>query len=92
MIFLLITVGCNAKALITGRKNLPDDLIAASSSVDTEHSPARSRLNQPAQGPYAGAWVPLYQDLHQYIEVSPCLTGMLLLHGKNQYHIRYTSI
>ncbi|XP_062577533.1 uncharacterized protein LOC134239370 [Saccostrea cucullata] len=60
--------GCNAEPLINGRKKLPDDLINASSSVDNDHGPARSRLNQPSQGTYAGAWVPLYQDTHQYIE------------------------
>ncbi|KAJ8297631.1 hypothetical protein KUTeg_024162 [Tegillarca granosa] len=65
---LVCTHGCKGLALISGPKTITDDMLNATSSLDSQHGPARSRLNQPAQGNFAGGWTAQYNDLHQYIQ------------------------
>ncbi|XP_060586405.1 uncharacterized protein LOC132742102, partial [Ruditapes philippinarum] len=60
--------GCNGVALISGAHHIADDQLSASSVLDTRHTVARARLNLPANGAYAGAWIPKYSDKQQYLK------------------------
>ncbi|XP_071088543.1 lymphocyte antigen 75-like [Haliotis cracherodii] len=62
-------ITCREIPLISGPQKIDDSQITASSSLNSEHGPPRSRLNQPAQGDYIGAWEAEYNDKNQYIQV-----------------------
>ncbi|KAH3841526.1 hypothetical protein DPMN_114991 [Dreissena polymorpha] len=53
---------------VIGSIHIPDDQLNASSVLDPQHSVFRARLNLPANGAYAGAWIPLFSDTHQYMQ------------------------
>ena len=55
--------------MISGSMHIADDKLSASSIADTRHSAYRARLNLPANGDYAGAWVPTISDTNQYLQV-----------------------
>lgn len=61
--------GCNGIALVSGKHHIPDSQLHASPVLDTRHAVGRSRLNLPANGAYAGAWIPKYSDARQYLKV-----------------------
>jgi len=61
--------GCTDIPLITGTNEyIPNSALSASTTYYSGSSPARSRLNSLANG-MAGAWVPLVNDLNQWIQV-----------------------
>lgn len=65
---LICAIGCSGVPLINGKNKLNNDRLAATSEIDPEHGPFRSRLNTPAKGRYGGAWTARYNDAHQYIQ------------------------
>ena len=48
---------------------IPNSRIIPSSSLSQYHGPERARLDTIKSGSYAGAWIPKYQDLGQWIGV-----------------------
>lgn len=48
---------------------IPNSAITASSSLNQYYGPERARLDTIKSGSYAGAWIPKYQDLGQWIGV-----------------------
>ncbi|XP_046543699.1 uncharacterized protein LOC124253889 [Haliotis rubra] len=67
--FFVCPITCREIPLIDGPQKIDDSQLTASSSLNSEHGPQRSRLNQPAQGDYIGAWEAEYNDKNQYIQV-----------------------
>ncbi|XP_021363194.1 uncharacterized protein LOC110456661, partial [Mizuhopecten yessoensis] len=68
MDILVCALGCSGVPLINGKNKISDDQLAASSQLDPEHGPFRSRLNVPAMGRYGGAWTAKFNDASQYIQ------------------------
>ncbi|ELU01346.1 hypothetical protein CAPTEDRAFT_139889, partial [Capitella teleta] len=48
---------------------LADGHLTASSQLDGNHGPSRSRLHEPASGDMSGGWVPEFMDEDQWIQV-----------------------
>ena len=48
---------------------IPNSAITASSILNQYYGPDRARLDTIKSGSYAGAWIPKYQDLGQWIQV-----------------------
>lgn len=48
---------------------IPDNAITASSSLNQFYGPERARLELRKSGRYAGAWIPKYPDIGQWIQV-----------------------
>ena len=82
---LLSYTGCKGIALISGSNPVADDQLNASSVLDDNHGPFRSRLNQRSTGSYAGAWIPRYMDKHQFIQVTIWLTSLGNVFPQNIY-------
>jgi len=72
--------GCSDIPLITGVNNyIPNSRLTASSSLsDTDTGPARSRLNQRANGNLAGAWVPNADNANQWIQADMGRTSLVM--------------
>ena len=65
-----MTADCANIPLISGENHyLADHRIVASSQLDGNHGPDRSRLYQTAEGDQAGGWVPEFMDDQQWIQV-----------------------
>ena len=64
-------LACAAHALINGdHHKLDNSRLTASSQLDGNHGPGRSRLHQSQNGDQSGGWVPQFSDDKQWIQVS----------------------
>ncbi|KAK7097065.1 lymphocyte antigen 75-like [Littorina saxatilis] len=60
---------CKDMPLLSGKHNVSDSAFSASSSLDPQHGPGRSRLGEQFSGASGGAWVAKFNDAHQYLQV-----------------------
>lgn len=62
-------LGCQSEL---GMKNgtIPDSAITATTSLNQYFGPQLARLDTVKEGCYDGAWIPKYQDIGQWIQVS----------------------